>query len=410
MKKSKVLVMIFTALFFASCKDPIFYEVMKDVEPTKATVFGNINSITRYCVEGEEFLVLNADGGIRYKRADNEGHGNWKTYSNLPFSFHKIDEMNSSHKGHQIIKILADKDTLYLVTATYKDGEDNSTIITDKIHLWAKKMTLSSKDSWKTDGEFTEIINSTNSNNFFYTYFVSSIDKIQKSDFNVFQTNSIKKENRKVFIRNKSGKDAKYYELSGLNEPTEISIPKGKIIDSNSDETKNTVNSAIWFDGEVKFFNSKVSTTNETCLNDATYFYFTNGNRVRYGKSTTNLLDSVDVGTEISGFAVCSDSLLIGRADFNSTSSVASGGIVKTLLKDGIPGDKLVNFDNNAQFQLPSTYLMTALINATPEKTEKESILYAAITIFGQGTSSNVSWSNVGLWSYYKDRGNWNRE
>ena len=45
-----------------------------------------------------------------------------------------------------------------------------------------------------------------------------------------------------------------------------------------------------------------------------------------------------------------------------------------------------------------------------PSKTEEEASLYATITFRGTGTSSSASFNNVGLWSYYSSRGNWNRE
>ena len=61
--------------------------------------------------------------------------------------------------------------------------------------------------------------------------------------------------------------------------------------------------------------------------------------------------------------------------------------------------------------KLTSSYNILATLNATPDKTEAESSLYASINFYGTGSSSSsVSYTDVGLWSYYPSRGNWNRE
>ena len=82
-----------------------------------------------------------------------------------------------------------------------------------------------------------------------------------------------------------------------------------------------------------------------------------------------------------------------------------AGGIDKVILDNKIP-TSLGTFTTNAQFQITSDFIVLALLNATPEKSELESSLYSAINF--PGTSE--SFSNVGLWSYYPSRGNWNRE
>jgi hypothetical protein len=51
-----------------------------------------------------------------------------------------------------------------------------------------------------------------------------------------------------------------------------------------------------------------------------------------------------------------------------------------------------------------------SLLCADPSKTEAQSSLYATITYRGAGTSSSATPANIGLWSYYPLRGNWNRE
>lgn len=103
------------AFLFTSCFDPIYGVIRTDVKPEKATVSGhNINSIARYTVDGQEYLALAANGGLRYKKADAEGHGHWATYSGLPFSLPHNDFDSGNTLGELILKVVADSDTLYL--------------------------------------------------------------------------------------------------------------------------------------------------------------------------------------------------------------------------------------------------------------------------------------------------------
>ena len=100
MKKTLGLIIlaIFATISFTSCFSPIYYEVMNDVYPEKATVSGNINSICRYTVgnnSDNEYLVLAADYGVRYKLASNQVHGSWCTFdvrTVIPdFAYHTYD-------------------------------------------------------------------------------------------------------------------------------------------------------------------------------------------------------------------------------------------------------------------------------------------------------------------------------
>jgi hypothetical protein len=41
---------------------------------------------------------------------------------------------------------------------------------------------------------------------------------------------------------------------------------------------------------------------------------------------------------------------------------------------------------------------------------ETETAIYGSVIFRTIGTSSAVNYDNVGMWSYYPSRGNWNRE
>lgn len=399
---------ILLSLIFTSCYDAVFFEIEQDVEPETATVSGPINSITRYTVDSTEFLVLAADDGIRYKQKDNQIHDSWKIYESLPFDFHSYDYYSAEHNGQQIIKVLADSTNLYIVTASYEDNEDLGTIGAKQIFVWTNTFSLNEDGSWKQAGEWTCVINDENNKYFPFYYY----GNYKYSAFSIFQTNAPLKENRKVFIRsgnvNASSEDVRkvsYYQISGKT------VSEVDISPADSDSVNN-ISSAVVLNGDVIFFNSLASTTNETYTTPATRIYYGDKEDLYYSKEdgSTEFVFAFDAGDDISSLATTQDSLLIGRANYSSTSTTAYGGIVKTSLKDGVPGSGLISFNTNAEFQLSSSYFIDFLLNATPEKPELESALYAAISFFGTGVSSNVSYDNVGLWSYYPERGNWNRE
>ena len=117
MKKiNKITAILFLpfAMLFSSCFDPIFYEVRNDVAPETATVSGSIGQITRFTVGGEEYLFLSADGGLRYKKADNQTHGSWNTMS-TPFKLSQYVFDSTGIEGRQLVGVFANSDTLYLI-------------------------------------------------------------------------------------------------------------------------------------------------------------------------------------------------------------------------------------------------------------------------------------------------------
>lgn len=414
---------IISIIFLTGCFNPVFYEVRKDVAPEEATVNGTINGITRYTIGTQEYIVLAANGGIKYKEVEHSRHGGWKLYKNLPFALHAYNFENNSHNGHQILKVLANEDTLFIVTATYKHEDESGTVCPDKCYVWAKKFTSSwdEEDGWKAiiDGD----------NETYFPIYMKNLDIGFLSAFNVFQTNSTHKENRHVYLRrgdpncdNDNYKTVTYYELTYDDHAKEKNSVK--ILDSDSD----CANSAFAKGSEVYFFNSSAIISDETYSKNATRLYIAKGSSIHYGDvgnlsstTSTNFDEKYpktsSVGANISSLAYCTDALIIGCADYSVTTlSSDKGGIYRITLdttnteEKGKPAGSTSDFRTNATFQLPSTYYVPCVLNATPGEAEEDSNLYASAIVFGAGASSQATYANVGLWSYYPGRGNWNRE
>lgn len=395
-KTNKIITALFLPLLmlFSSCFDPIFYEVRRDVEPESATVSGNIGQITRFTMNGEEYLFLSADGGLRYKKVANETHGSWGTMS-LPFSLLSYNYDNSSMDNYQLCGVYADSTTLYLVAIPYVTSGSETTTNPSTLKIWASD-TPDDVASW-------DLIDLSSIS---FDYSQDESTELYSSLFYFFQTNAPQKEHRHVYFRtytkaeNEESKSYKYFELIGKAKPTEITNEVlANIVDDDS-----SANSAAYFDG-IKYFSSKVVVTDETYNDDAEHVYYGNGADLYYS-TTDGYKRSCSAGKTISALAVTNDSILIGLGNLLSKSD-SSGGIKRVLLANGIPADSTSDFDSNADFQITSVYKVMALLNATPEKTEAESALYAAITC---GYSSSGLDANKGLWSYYPARGNWNRE
>ncbi len=413
MKKiNKITTALFLPLImlFSSCFDPIFYEIRKDVEPESATVSGNISQITRYTMNGEEYLFLSANHGLRYKKAANQTHGSWRTMS-LPFSLMSYDYDDTSMSDYQLAGVFADSDTLYLVAFPFTTDSSNSTTNPSSPKIWASK-TPDNIESWDIIDMGSDIT---------FSYSQDESTELHSSLFFFFQTNTPQKAHRHVYFRtskaeNEEPKYYKYFELNGKATPTEITNEvlktKTETDDSGNKTTKyvniedggSKANSAAYFGG-IKFYSSKVVVTDETETADAEHVYFGDGTHLYY--STEDGYKSIcDVSRTISALAVTADSILIGLGNIKSRTE-PYGGIKRVLLTDGIPASATSSFDSNADFQITSAYKVLALLNATPDKTESESALYAAITC--SYNSSGLD-DNKGLWSYYPDRANWNRE
>ena len=482
-----IFAMLITAglsITYSGCFDPVFYNITQDVAPEDASVSGTINSIIRYTVGDKELLFLAADGGLRYKNAEtqNERSGSnnssWKTYDKalFPFELHHFEYYGSGgaydHQGQSILKVVADADSLYLVTVEYKKDETEGKTVPQTVRIWANSsFSLSADGTLTSTSDWVEIAaESYDSSKTEYTFFTlinESRYSYWYSDFNVFCSNAPQKEHRVAYLRNgyyKGSEGATYYKLNGIT-PLDAANPSAKAIydgekyiltkivplndegatDVSSAEmiiadnsTGIDIDSVAYLDGNYYFFDSIAVTTNETKEKEATIIYYGDTRStsrassdhshisvtglysltcVTAGNTITPTKNSVlSAGEDISCLAMTKDALLIGRGDY-SLSSTYTGGIVKmSVNEDGSPvlnsenKAYLSSFQTNAAIQLSSSYLIFTLLVADPSKTELDSIIYSSIGFKSSGASTAVTYKNVGLWAYYPSRGNWNRE
>lgn len=414
--KNTITALLFaTAMFFTGCADSVYYNVNNDVPPLDPTVNGTIRAITRYAVGGKEFLVVATEDGIQYKAVDGRAHGQWKNYKLPNIEIHHYDYYNKgNHTGHQLLVTHADVNTLYLVTVEYTDDDDEGIAAPSKINIFAKQVSLQDETTWSEDGDWTSILD--NGSGINYTPFYKD-SSAYLSAFSIFSTNAVQPAHRKVFLRTgdvnsniQEQQTPVYYSISGLNAPAELSSVSP--VDYSNTE-KNNACSAVYFNNEVQFFNSIAVTTNETATSDATMLYYEYKKNIYTKKlgDTEFTKSAFDIGQSASVLCVCKDALIIGRANYKTTSNSSTGGVVKVQLdENGNIGSALGTFSTNIETQLQNAYFILTFLNIDPSQTEADSALYSSIDFVGTGSSSAVKFKEVGLWSYYPERGNWNRE
>ena len=416
---------------------------------------------------------INTARGVVYKPAANAEYGEWKNLDGLPFELSHYDYYGKqNHLGQQIIKVLADSENIYVVSVEWTTNIGEGTNCPKWVHLWTVKPTDSDNDgTWdalsKSDWEDLNPIpdDADEDDDDYYAnanYETSKLPVFEGSDdyyysaFNVFSTNSPQKANRKVYLRcgvedgdtELKYRAVSYYEVSpsGFTDYTVPSIIVGTenkttVYEKDSNDYYYNANAVAIVDGKTIFFGTTTSnnaiavTTNETYEKDATMFYYSSGSTLYYGSTDTTKVTAenaddiipltyntsdiavtkvVSAGSWITSLAYCKDAILIGRGGtyaYNSTSSTSSGGIEKVqFTSEDIPSTELGTFTTNAQSQLLTSYIVQMLLNATPDKDELDSILYASLSFTGTASSTTASYSNIGMWAYYPERGNWNRE
>ena len=408
------LFLALTAITFFSCgHEPVFYGIMHDVKPEEATINGNITTIARCSINSEEYLILSNGGSLLYKPLSSSKHGEWKSESiAFPFAFHHYNYFESKtegegHQGQQILKVIADSTNLYLLTADFEQDNDYGVVLPKTIYFWTcplNSLLSNSADIWTNIAKDSDL---------FPTSFDSSTSQLQM-DFSLFFTNSPKTEHRKAFLSVTTGEGesevVSYYLLNGASAPSAYDCSNYIQIYEGS---KN-INSAFYIGDTLYFTDSLAVATNETAQNDASqaciastvakdkkfdlYYYD--------GTDKTVLLQ---FDSPIASLAFTADSLIVGKGSYTGTLT-SNGGIDRILLdENGKPLSETADFDNNAKYQFTSAYIIMAILCADPAQKEADSNMYATISYRGSSNSSGSS-KNVGLWSYYPSRGNWNRE
>ncbi|MCR4899598.1 MAG: hypothetical protein K5907_02155 [Treponema sp.] len=412
-------------LLLSSCGyDPIFYGIMHDVPPESATINGNITSIARCNVDGEDYLFTTGNGALMYKPLSSQKHGEWKTYKPIPFTLHYYNYFPSSstpegHIGQQILRVISDQNYIYILSVSYKTDTDYGIVLPKRFYLWARPLSgifSGTSADWTDLGENDEL------NKAIFPSLQDPAEGSFDTFFNLFYTNTPQLGHRKAFLRatDPTTRESSYYVLNGTSTlAKDESIGTTNFIPTDSDKQNTRVNSAFYIGNTLFFTDSQVVCTNETLETDATYACLSGSDKsynstkqllLFEGNTAAGTTAVKEMASSIASLAITKDSIIIGEGSYNA-SYTSNGGIERIELDDqGKPKNETAAFTTNANYQFTSAYIIMTLLCVDPSKTETDSCLYASITYRGAGTASTASSRNIGLWSYYPSRGNWNRE
>lgn len=362
--------MIFFALactvFFTGCQDVIFAKIMGEVALEDATISGRINSIVRYTMSGTEYVFIQ-NGRVYCKPASSQSHGDWVEKSDglpkLEYSYY-----DKKFNGIYIYRLAATKNTLYALGTSIRENDDGENT-TGSRYLY-----YFSGSSWtQCDGEVTGSSGTTT----------------------IFCTNTIDATKRTAYIR-----------MNGTVSKLSDSPSSSAYIDSVATTTTaytpgaSTV-SAVYAatTSKLYFFNS-CSASYTT--GGRTYVYWADGSTLKYLDSAISTVhEGVSCSANITSIAATSDAILLGTN---------GRGLQKTTNASGVPGSSLSGFSTNADAALDAPYMIPAMLCIDSAAPETGAMLYATADFKRKSSSSGGNYKDVGLWSYYPSRGNWNRE
>lgn len=117
--------------------------------------------------------------------------------------------------------------------------------------------------------------------------------------------------------------------------------------------------------------------------------------------------------SNVIGIAVTSDSLLLGTGSnrsYNSSASNGSGAVRIEIDQSTGKPTKTGSFTTKADNVMCSPYIVMALLAVDPSKKETETSIYSSMDYIYTATSAGTNSTNRGLWAYYPEKREWNRE
>ena len=372
-KNISAFLLALAVLLFSSCQEVVFDNIRKEVQLEEGKIAGDIRSIVRY---GDYFYIAN--GGIYFKNKDWHFYGVW-----FP------SQTPTTSKTDHVLKLAADQNYLYALVGISVENEKEGENIGIAKSLY-----------YSTDGSNWTLIKALGTDGVIpyekkyplYTYLIctNTINPANRKAYIIFNSTQFPELNSAYEL---NGENVKELELADLT--TELNPIGGDKPFSNAFIISR---SCVWYNGKVLFFNSNAATTNETAASPATMYYYGNGSFICWGGASVNTVGIACKSVPVS-MGVTSDFLLVGT----------DSGIVHHLFTNGIPGDSFP-FVTNAAATLSSAYIINSLLVAYPELSETQTPIYASQVYMGNGSADSAQFDHVGLWAYYPERGNWNRE
>lgn len=378
---------LFCAVFlFTGCYDAVYQSIRNEIPLEERTVSGFINSIVRFTQGSDEYLFMQ-NGKISYKKADTSYHGAWQEAPNTPKGI-SFDFYSSSFSGTHFMKLAADTSNIYALGYEVEVGSINGRNVPKTVKLYCCS---------SVGGAWQEV-SAVNAKIAAYISGLSSYAYMTDASIHLFCTNAPQSNNRKAYIRIGGGGGkgtGEVFELSGT----------GTTVTTTTNGAGSNTHSAVYYGSAVHFLDALAAGTDETSSAAAKYVYYATGETLHsFSVSAPSTITSTNLSTskKIISMAVTGDSILLGTN---------GNGIFRvTHASDGKPASSKSEFQTNAQNVMYSPYIVRALFCATPDKNETQADCYSSVQFRYTAQGASADYSNVGLWSYYPSRGNWNKE
>lgn len=394
-----ILPLICAMALFASCRDVIFYKIKNEVKLEDANIQGEIHKIVRFSNGGGDYIYVD-NGQIRYKPAESTDNDDWSKHM-AGLRKLEFDYYGNKFKGVQIIKVAADSSNMYALGMEWEVDDDEGENMPKR---WVLFTSTGPGTQWTEiwslrRGDYGEL-----KQKYLRLYGVAAL----------FCTNTYDAGNRKAYLRvtlpagNVPG-ETKFYELSGTSSDFSTELASSSytyIHDGESPRVNGRTHDAAYFNSKVYFLNDNSDDagigTDEKPGTAASHIYYSDGNTLYYSANGSDWTAAAP-GTSgrIISMALTSNFFILGTG---------SGGLFRVMNVDGVPTGRTIDFSTNADVALGSPYMIRSLYCIDPSKSELEAIIYATADFTGSRGSSTGSMDDVGLWSYYPARGNWNRE
>lgn len=363
-KMAFAFVLVLSSVFFLSCQDVIYSNIRKEVSLRGSSVESDIRSIVRY---KSNYYVAN--GGIYFKNSAVNIPGGWvRTFA----------------PAGKVLKLAADSTYLYALVGISQEDQKEGENVPIRRELW-----------FSADGISWGLVSGV------YGFGLIPYNVLGYIETFIFCTNSIAEANRKAYFILRGGNaGCLAYELNGSS--AKLLVTGALDADTKPIVTTFAVSrSCVYCGGQVRFFTSLGSCTNESAAGgDATIYYYGNGAALCWNDGTKIVPSSVSARSVIYSIGYTSDYLLVG------TDSGISHHLFDAKKQ---PGPSSTTFFTNAEATLSAPYTILAILVANPSKTELETPIYASQNFSGSGSNS-AQFDHVCLWSYYPITREWNRE
>lgn len=469
-----VFVLAVSLFGFTGCYDAIYQNIRDEIELTTQKMPGFINNIARYNNGDGQYLFLtngvikykNAKDAEHGKWMELSGNG-------LPGSVHYVFE-DTKFKGFYFSKIIADQKYVYALGFEPSYDTDNSRNVPVKLKVYYTEPVLEDgqlKMTWNeieslsaAINEYQNEIDKIDDDNYgmaisCHLFGTNSVNSEHRVAF-------LRVGGGSPYLGNLRNETSSLYKLNGGNFEKVASITSenkenpdaGDFIYSEFDLDTLSV---VYFGGKYHFMNYLNAETNEgttdsssTARTEPTYVYFGDYGHNLYYFSVDDFnvrpeefkkmfkypraeyrLDKVkDIVTDpttllskdgaVSGYlnvsdsnvisiAVTSDSLLLGTGSnrsYNSSASNGSGVVRIEIDQSTGKPTETGSFTTKADNVMRSPYIVRALLAVDPSKKETETSIYSSMDYIYTATSAGTNSTNRGLWAYYPEKREWNRE